>query len=309
MAVMNCERMVIRLARRVEDQAHSVTDEAQKLQSLDEACQDLKVRLVEQYQNDDLDFVDISSTSGVAITEDLTEFVLPEWCFKPRFLEDVTTPGSPLEIPNADLHNKEQYRSRYFPRVPACWLFSRGGNVFQRIAIRGSISGIKTFRVWYIRRLAPLHYGTAQANASTGKIALAVDGAATTKGRVLGRDLAYDGFAVEVTGGTPSALKDQLRMLSGHVGSTGLCDVHAPWSVAPSSSTTYALVTPIAQEHHELIVSMAAVKLLQDTGSASQIALVNQEVARQFAQFEASAAKRQAQTPKYIRFNSAAEGW
>lgn len=308
MPPLNALRMVERLARKVEDQAHKVTTETEKLQALDEACQDLKLKLVEQYQDDDLDYVDISPTAGVAVSTDLTEFYLPEWCYKVRLVEDTSQPGDPVEIPYAHMHSKERYAGRLFSRVPRCWLFARGGNVFQRIQLRGAIAGLASFRVWFVRRYAPLHYGTAQTNASTSKIALAVDGAATTKGRVLGRDGAYNHFAVEITGGTPSGLKDQIRLLSGHVGSTGLCDVHTPWTVAPTNTTQYAMVTPLGQEFHELVILLAAVKLLQDTGSQTQIGLLTQEIGRFFAQYDISAAKRQAQTPKFGKFEDR-EGW
>lgn len=308
--LLNCQGIVALMAKKVEDENHEIHDIAGKLQALDLAAQDLMVTLVEEYQNNCMDYVDILTTSGTAITTDLTEFVLPEWCFKVRLIEDITNPGNPFEIPPAELRNKESYRGRYFPRVSACWLFSRGGDIFQKVSIRGSLAGVGTIRVWYIRRLAPLHYGTARANASTSKIVLAQDGAAGTNGRVLGRSGAYDGFGVEITNDSPAGLKDQLRMLSGHVGSTGSCDVHTPWTAAPTTTTTYALVPPIAQEYQELLVLLASIKLLQDSGSVNQISILAREAERLHGAFVASAAKRQAQGPKYIRFNSCREdGW
>lgn len=185
---MNCQRMVTRVGEKVENRSGGTWTATKVLEAIDEAVQSLIITQQEAYKDYELDYTDlnvaIETTAGRMVNtgQNLLEWRVPEFMHKIRRIEDTTSSDTPVTIPAVDLQRKELMRDIRFKAGGHHWLYTRRSTVFSQVGFVGMLEGVSTIRVWYIRRVAPLHYGTAQlapattvnVNSASGQVVLNV---------------------------------------------------------------------------------------------------------------------------------------
>lgn len=210
-APISAERMVTRIRNKIEDRstANPRWSNAEILEQIDLAVQYLLNEQAKNRQDHDLDFVDVSVATETnfagtmaASGQEIREWRVPDYVNKIRLIEDTTESSNPRPIPKAPFEQKELLRwdSRWSP-PRAYWIFTKGGDQRTRIGFVGNLVGISTFRVWFIRRAAPLHYGVlpnrtvgaAQVGCTSARLTFALATAATTVGRIINRGVTYTG--------------------------------------------------------------------------------------------------------------------
>lgn len=204
-APISAQRMVDLVGRKIEDVAHTRWTTAVKLQAIDGAVQQLLLDQARQRQDHDLDFVDLSVSEELNNAGTMTdsgqtirEWRVPDYVYEIRLIEDTTDENVPRVIPRYPLSQKEQYRN---VAAGMFWVWSKGGDIRTRIGFVGELTGVDSLRVWFIRRVAPLHYGVlpnrtvaaVQVGCTNARLTFALASAATTVGRVVNRGRTYTG--------------------------------------------------------------------------------------------------------------------
>lgn len=174
-AAMNCQRMVTRVNEKIENRSGATWSATKVLEAIDEAVQSLVIMQQESYQDYELDYVDLTiateTTAGRMVqgNQNLLEWRLPEYIHKVRRIEDTTTTAIPNEIPYVDLPKKEQMRDYLFKAAQFHWTYIQRSTLLSKIGFIGSLFGVTSIRVWFIRRVAPLHFGSPIPIATTAR--------------------------------------------------------------------------------------------------------------------------------------------
>jgi hypothetical protein len=188
-------------------------------------------------------------------------------------------------------------RTVRFTRVPVqvaggasgpAWSFISGR--VGTLRIQGSLNRWPSIVIWYTRRWGPLHYGTVSSATAT----TLVFPVAPTGGLVL-RDAVYEGMDVVITNDSPAGVKDQMRRVSAHVGTTRTASV-ATWGQTPTGASTYSMVVPIPPEHGNLLIEETAQIIRSELGEMSvspQLELLRRD-------FASAMAERSRDLPKVI---------
>lgn len=202
---ISAQRMVDVIARKIEDVGHTRWTRAIKLEAIDGAVQQLLLDQARQRQDHDLDFVDLNVSEQLNNAGTMTdsgqtirEWRLPDYIYEIRLIEDTTDENAPRVIPKYPLSQKEQYRNAV---AATFWIFTKGGDQRTRIGFIGELTGIDSLRVWFIRRVAPLHYGVlpnrtvggVQVACTSARLTFALASTATTVGRIINRGVTYTG--------------------------------------------------------------------------------------------------------------------
>lgn len=204
-AAMNAQRMVTRVWEKIENRSGATWDASKTLEAIDESIQSLVIMQQEAYQGYEQDYVDLTvlteKTAGRMVQgiQDILEWRVPEYIHKVRRIEDTTNGDLPNEIPFTDLMKKEQMRDFRQKAGQHHWFFSRRSMLLQQVGFIGSLTGVTSIRVWYIRRVAPLHFYTPTAittNAQDGSVV------ATTTLTVLSTTNLRAGMVVRIGRGT-----------------------------------------------------------------------------------------------------------
>lgn len=107
-------------------------------------------------------------------------------------------------------------------------------------------------RLWYIRNLPGLHYGTAS-GAAASTITLA---ASPSKGVLETESQVYRGMRIGIYSGTGIG---QIRRITDYQAATRVCTVEKPWATVPTGGV-YSIVSPIPPNMHELLSLGAAIR-------------------------------------------------
>lgn len=124
-----------------------------------------------------------------------------------------------------------------------------------------SVSG-GTLRLWYVRRLPTLHYGTCQSNAVATQIILA---ASPTAGTIAFENDYYLGAWVYAN--------SELRQITDYVSSTKVAAVSPTFTSAPTAST-YGILCEIDEEWMPLVETGATADLLIKSGERDMRAMM-----------------------------------
>lgn len=347
MEPISAQRMVARINAKIENKARQTWSDTEVLAAIDKSVERLVLVQSQSFRDQELDYVDVNVTTERTITgsmvlgsQELLEWRLPEFIRKVRRIEDTTSSTYPIEIPHLKLEEKDQYRNPNVGRLRKYWIYIRGNESRGIIGFTGQLTGVSTIRVWYERRVAPLHYGVArvgthlaQPAGSTGtRIWFADPAAATTAGRIISRGVTYlNGATVvarnnvyigaQVEFGTASnvtveGVSDQIRKLV----ASQFQIVNDPSTVdwtwtfdevlqRPSDGViltcalfSYSLIPQIEQEHHPLVEVVAAMILAQESGSKRMVDSLREQHDIGLNQFQQACADRQNQTPDQVRY-------
>lgn len=186
---MNCQRMVTRVGEKIENRSAATWNATKVLEAIDESIQSL-IEIQKQSpegQDFDLDYADLTiateTTAGRMLDggQNLLEWLVPEYMDSIRRIEDTTSSDTPNEIPHVPLDKKERMRDIRFKAGQHHWIYMRRSPPRERIGFIGSLSGVSTIRVWFLRRHAVLSYAlptpittTAQTGSVVGTTTLTV---------------------------------------------------------------------------------------------------------------------------------------
>jgi hypothetical protein len=307
--------MVAEIAAKVEDENHETWSAVEKLQAIDAAAQHLFVAISQQYEDYELDFVDLTrAANGTALSSTRTRFTLPDFIYRVRLIENLQDADNPIKVPYRTLGTKDSDRVYPLSRGSHVWHWERRGGLRPTIVVVGESGNFTTLRIWYIRRLPPLHYGTAAPHATASQMKFGSGSNVT--GRVLLRDSAYVGALVEFTNNDPSGIQDRVAVIESYARvsepagayvctlDNNLGGLLVSKSSSPTATTTYALVPQIESEHHELVVVEAAVRLLEDVGGEKQIATLSAKHTRLLDAFRVATDSRQQQTSRSVEVST-----
>lgn len=213
MEPISAQRMVARINAKVENKAKQTWTDTEVLAAIDKAVERLVLLQSQSFRDQELDYLDVNVTTettlsgGMVLVGDLMVWRIPEFIRKVRRIEDTSNGSFPIEIPHLKLEEKDQYRNPNVGRLRKYWIYMQGNEHRGRVGFTGSLTGVSTMRVWYERRVAPLHFGVARVGTvlgvpagSTGtRIWFADPGLATTAGRILSRGITYGTGASTVT--------------------------------------------------------------------------------------------------------------
>lgn len=108
-------------------------------------------------------------------------------------------------------------------------------------------------RLWFIRVLPKLHYGSAAA-ATENSITLA---AVPTKGRLMKEHDIYTGMLIGIYSGLGDS---QVRRIQNYDATTRVATIDEPWLVNPDTSSVYSLISPIPDQLQEMLPIGAALR-------------------------------------------------
>lgn len=205
-----------------------------------------------------------ASTSIFALDPSENEYYLPYDCVFPRFVEIIKSgvtgsdPNFVVDEVNADWREIDPSDLRGI-KYGLKDRFRRGQLVGENYALWDEkiiftpvTETVGWCRVWYIRSLPGLHYGTA-ASAGGSTIGLA---ASPTKGTLETEVQVYKGMRVGIYSGTGVG---QIRRIIDYQPATRVATVEKPWITIPTGGV-YSLISPIPPQMHELLSLGAAIR-------------------------------------------------
>ncbi len=210
-----------------------------------------------------------ASTHIFQLTAGQFEYYLPVDCVSPRFVEIITSGVSGSdpnwvvdeanlkwrEIDPSDLRGQ---RYVYKDRFRRSQFVGENYMLWDEKMIFSPATNLTGWcRVWFIRDLPGLHYGTA-AGAGASSITFA---ASPTKGRLETEFQVYRGMRVGIYSGTGVG---QMRRITDYQPSTRIATVEKAWDTVPSGAV-YSLVSPIPNQMHELLALGAALRATNKT--------------------------------------------
>lgn len=304
------------------------------LSVIDQAIQHLYLIEQDARQSHEMDVLDVDvATARAAGTLtpqgseplNLSEWLVPDYVYRIRLIENTSRGTVSPEIPFTDMSDREEVKRQM---RSASWTWTRRGETRQKIGFIGQLAGVSSFRVWYARRLPPLHYGTAKSGlndavppveaASTAAriwFDIGTDGA----GRIIERGEVYVGSLIEFgshpTNGNVLGVTDEVRCIDAGAMTLLTTPLQYAWLWQfdqilqhPGTLTTlncvgheYSLIPQIGQEHHELVILMAATRLAKATGSVKNIQLLKGEAGDLYTKFIDAVQLRQAQTVEKVQ--------
>jgi hypothetical protein len=111
-------------------------------------------------------------------------------------------------------------------------------------------------RMWYTPSFGNMIQGTASAGGgSTLTLFTTEANYSLNHGWKDVRDDYYNAMEIVITGGTGSG---QTRTISDYVGSTSVLTVDTAWTTTPDSTSTFAILCPVPEDFHHVVVTHAA---------------------------------------------------
>lgn len=111
-------------------------------------------------------------------------------------------------------------------------------------------------RVWFSPMFGNMIQGTASAGGtSTLTVFSGNPNYSTNHGWKDVRDDYYNDMNIILTGGTGVG---QTNKISDYAGSTGILTMDENWSTTPDNTTTFAIICPVPEDHHPVVVTHAA---------------------------------------------------
>ncbi len=310
-APITAQDMVTRVNERCENRLGGTYTPAEVLRAIDDAVNDLYLVQQERYQDHELDYIDVNFADTVwdpfhvDSGQGIEEFQLPAYIYRIRLIED-TNQTEPVEIPHGSLAQKELAREAHFLRqVQMHWIWIRGSSVRGRIGFIGGATALSQFRIYFVRRLPPLHWGSVGATTNVARIELDVLTPSLTRtGRALLTADAYIGALVQLNDAAIPLIDGQIRRLTTYTGaityqSTFDEVLAAAPDVAPATSP-YSLIPQIDPEFHELAILKAAFKLATVVGGMQTMDALSAEKTERQMIFDSATQVRQSQTPEYV---------
>lgn len=288
---INCRELVSRVRFRVHDPGSKVwTDDTDILRSADDQLRTLFSKLMASGESWFQDSMDVPLGSMLTPEPDVYEYELPDFVLDPQQLETIIAGKSTFPpIPKLSMENKDTFRDSAFI-AGAGWLFVRYGNS-GAIQIRGGIRGAAAVRIWFIRALGPLTYGTATGGSTT---TLAIG---TTTGAHKIRPDIYKNMQVEVTADvTQPSNVGSIRRVSSFTSPT--MTFTQPFPAAINSTTQWAIVVPIAPHQVDLLTQETAVELMVTSGNPEDYQLGTDRRAQLRQDFQQTMAQRQTGEPR-----------
>lgn len=291
---LTAQRAVTRLQRRIADRTATIWSAAEILEAMSEVLQPIYTSVKCAGSDHGLDKVKLTVSSAFTNPEEgIWEYSLPEQIGAVRRVEGIQ--GSilrPFDIDHVDLNDMHAFRGFWDRGFP---IWTRGVEGVLRIV--GRLESFDSVQVWYVRKWPDLHYGAAQA-ASGGAAANKFRFAASPTGRVIQRDDVYNGMQVEFSSGSHV---DALRRISDYDAATG--DVTLASALGSNITTeTYSLVVPLDSEHTEFFMESMLIRLLEETGNDSHIAVsMGSRFARLEERFHSGLRKRDTSRSRRVR--------
>lgn len=347
MEPISAQRMVARINAKVENKAKQTWTDTEVLAAIDKAVERLVLLQSQSFRDQELDYVDLTIATEktpaltMALVGDILVWRLPEYIRKVRRIEDTSNGTFPIEIPHLKLEEKDQYRNPNVGRLRKYWIYMQGNEHRGRIGFTGGLTGVSTIRVWYERRVAPLHFGVARvgvvgvnpAGSTSARIWFADPSSGSTAGRILSRGITYGTGASAVSvnqvyigaqvefgnsnsGTFVEGVTDQIRRLVGsvygRVNDPGTDDwqwvfdevLQRPGDGAllTCAQFSYSLIPQIEPEHHPLVEVVAAMLLAQESGSKRMVDSLREQHEVGITQFQQACSDRQNQTFDQVRY-------
>jgi len=331
-APISAQAMVPLVAAKIDNRALRTWSPTQTLAAIDAATQALVILEGEQKKDHELDYMDLVVATETAagrmglMGQDILEWRLPEIIRRLRLIEDTTDPNAPREIPFSPLELKETERETRFRRTLHFWVWGKGSKIRPRVAFVGALKGARTIRCWYVRRCAPLHYGTAKSGligitetASTSA-RIQFDLGASGAGTIVNRPSVYDGSMVQIgtlAGTSVPGVTDSIRTLNNsawvfvdpaaavpvltHIFDETLNAQTTGIPTYPCASMFYSLIAQVDPEHHELVILMAAVRQAEEAGAMRTLEILGPKMEMLLSQFVSTSSARQIQEPEFIQ--------
>lgn len=206
---LNAKDLVVRVRDRILDKSSRAIDDATVLRFADDALQSLYTTMRLSNQDYELDRLLIPFANFVESDPNLVETRLPEYVGEVRLVEKQVQGQSIGAIldKSPTLKQRSIAMGAFAVRNPV-WFYSRHARPGW-LAIAGRLGGITDVAIWYIRKWAPMHFGTATAGGAN-TLTFDAPGDTTLTGRVLLRDSYYVGMDVEITNNLPTGAQQQL---------------------------------------------------------------------------------------------------
>lgn len=286
---INTREIETRIRQRIHDLGSRVFDSGELLATLDDELRVLFSEMRSAGQSYGQDYLDVTIASMTQIESGVYEYRPPDYVSDIQLIEALVSLGQPsLPIPFVPNELKDVQRTR-MGGTGVVWTWGRNGAV----QIRGSISPV-TVRLWFIRALGPMVYGTSSAGSTTSLTIATVTGAHKNRTDI------YRGLELEVTSDGSAANVGQVVRVSAY-GSSVLTFDALP--AAASSSTAWAMVVPVPPEYVELVIARTAVSLLSRTGNAEEYQLQLDKLQRAEKAFAQNVTNRQTGEPRRL-YNS-----
>lgn len=289
---LTAQALVTTVRKRIEDRNSASFDNAEILGAADQALQAIYTDIRNTMRDHETDRVALALSDFTNPEQYVYEYVLPEWVAAVRELS-----GTYSNAPS-------QRNLVTFPRAEIDWRRAVGGPSWTMVGDRpgtirifGNLSRFSAFTLYFERRWAPLHWGTAQGASSQSQLQFA----SAPTGTVIQRAGLYVGMDVVLTNDTPAGNLDALRRITAYAGgSTREITVASNWPATPTSATTYSLVVPLAQEHTSLLIYETSRVLLEELGEVGQLTVLMGQIERERAKMVESAAARDKAAPRII---------
>ncbi len=293
---LNCADALNRVRRRIVDTSENMFSDDEVLEAMDEALQPIFTTVRLAGESHEMDEINIPKSDFTDISTGVLEFSLPEIVADIREVEGVTAAElAPVPLPRAYIQEKDLGRGFGSSTLPA-WFFSKFGRP-GRIQLRGRANEFKSFNIWFTRRWAPMHFGTA----ASGTTTTLVFDASPDGGVVIPRDDVYSGLDLEVTADpTEPTNVGALARIQAYVGSTRTVTFEKALPAAANLTTTYALVIPLDPELTKYFIEETAYELLSRLDETENLLIMERRLGFLRERFSTSLRMRQTTEPKRV---------
>ncbi len=259
---LNCLEMISRVRRRIEDRDASMFTDEEVLEALDETLAPIfaDLRMAGRYY--DLDSLTIPFSTFTQVEENTWEADLPEYVGDVLLVEGQRGGQIPITVQRAQLHERNVAREFLSGKHPL-WYWSEFNNP-GKFRVSGNFVTMTEVQVWFMRRWPPLHYSFAGPSSTSTVLAVL-----NPTGDFVNVDDYYIGMKLEITAASNAAHVGLRRRIVDSVGrSTLTLDSALPFT--PTSTTQWALISPLSGQYNELHVAEAANALLMRLGNVNQ---------------------------------------
>lgn len=292
---LTARSLVAQVRTRVADPSALTWDDAEILEVADDVLQELWTEIRTQASEYSLDSIVVTP---VLVNGRHYEATLPEWVGTIRRVETTNTRGVTCEIPHSQIQGRD-----YLTQRGDMW-HRAYGLLGGKIAVY--LSSVADLRVFYIRRWAPLHFGTAQVQ-SVGPVNTKLRLASAPTGKLVRRAGLLIGMHIEISADvTTPANRDQIRLITSEDTSTyagEVVPVTDAWLGIPNANTQYSLVLPLEPEFASFAVMSTVWKLFERDGNVNHLQAMQPSYDRMRRSFEEGLRDRDTARPRRIWSN------
>jgi len=233
-------------------------------------------------------------TTDITITSGTETYTLPANTLKIRLIEreGVASTETDRELFPISMTDKFRYSNAngYFSYLNSSEFYYIWGNT---IGIKPEPNTAGTRKIWYIKKLPDLSYGTAAAAAST-TITLAATPSLGTTSNV---DDYYNGSSVYIVSASTGA--GQTVKITDYVGSTRVATVET-FGTTPTGTIVYDIVCEIPESHHKFLVLDAALNACLRDDEAGRYEKIEKEREKHLDNMTKALTQRQIQKAEYV---------